>query len=76
MSEKNIELSYEEAFNKMESILKKLEEGNTKLDESLSLYEEGISLYRYCSKIIEESELKITKINEDFEKAEVSSNDI
>ena len=38
-------LTYEEAYNKLESILETLESKSTSLDESLSLYEEGIKLY-------------------------------
>lgn len=57
------ELSYEEAFSKMEDILSKLEAGNIKLDQSLDLYEEGIKLYKHCNKILNEAELKVTKFN-------------
>ena len=57
------ELSYEEAFSKMEDILSKLEAGNIKLDQSLDLYEEGIKLYKNCNKILNEAELKVTKFN-------------
>ena len=35
-------LTYEQAYNKLEDILEKLESKNTSLDESLSLYEEGM----------------------------------
>ena len=64
-------LTYEEAYNKLESILERLESKNTSLDESLSLYEEGIKLYKYCNKLLENAELKISKfsqlgIEEDF----------
>ena len=64
-------LTYEQAYNKLESILEKLESKNTSLDESLSLYEEGINLYKYCNKLLESAELKISKftklgIEEDF----------
>ncbi|WAW15618.1 exodeoxyribonuclease VII small subunit [Peptostreptococcus equinus] len=64
-------LSYEEAYNKMEEILKKLEDGNIKLDESLSLYEEGIHLYKHCTKMLNQAELKISKFNEMQEEVEV-----
>ena len=37
-------LTYEEAYKRLESILSELESKNASLDESLSLYEEGISL--------------------------------
>ena len=64
-------LTYEEAYNKLESILERLESKNTSLDESLSLYEEGIKLYKHCNKLLESAQLKITKfsqlgIEEDF----------
>lgn len=64
-------LTYEEAYNNLESILERLESKNTSLDESLSLYEEGIKLYKHCNKLLENAELKISKfsqlgIEEDF----------
>ena len=64
-------LTYEEAYSKLEIILEKLESKSASLDESLSLYEEGIKLYKHCNKLIENAELKISKfsqlgIEEDF----------
>lgn len=64
-------LTYEQAYNKLEEILEKLESKGTSLDESLSLYEDGISLYKYCNKLLEDAQLKISKfsqlgIEEDF----------
>ena len=55
--------TYEEAYNKLENILEKLESKNASLDESLSLYEEGIRLYKYCNKLLEDAQLKISKFN-------------
>ncbi|WP_296645137.1 exodeoxyribonuclease VII small subunit [Romboutsia sp. 13368] len=64
-------LTYEEAYSKLEIILEKLESKSASLDESLSLYEEGIKLYKHCNKLLENAQLKITKfsqlgIEEDF----------
>lgn len=64
-------LTYEQAYTKLEEILEKLESKSANLDESLSLYEEGISLYKHCNKLLEDAELKISKftqlgIEEDF----------
>ena len=56
-------LTYEQAYNKLEDILEKLESKNTSLDESLNLYEEGISLYKHCNKLLEDAQLKISKFN-------------
>ena len=50
-------LTYEEAYNKLES-------KNTSVDESLSLYEEGIKLYKHCNKLLENAELKISKFSQ------------
>ena len=64
-------LTYEEAYSKLDIILEKLESKSASLDESLSLYEEGIKLYKHCNKLIENAQLKISKfsqlgIEEDF----------
>ena len=57
-------LTYEEAYEKLEDILYKLESNTTSLDDSLNLYEEGISLYKHCNRLLENAQLKITKYNE------------
>ena len=50
-------LTYEEAYKRLESILSELESKNASLDESLSLYEEGI-------KLLDDAKLKISKFNQ------------
>lgn len=57
-------LTYEQAYTKLEEILEKLESKGASLDESLSLYEEGISLYKHCNKLLEGAELKISKFTQ------------
>jgi exodeoxyribonuclease VII small subunit len=57
-------LTYEEAYKKLENILEKLESKSVGLDESLSLYEEGISLYKHCNKLLENAQLKISKFTQ------------
>ena len=57
-------LTYEEAYNKLESILETLASKSTSLDESLSLYEEGIKLYKHCNKLLDNAQLKISKFNQ------------
>ena len=57
-------LTYEEAYNKLESILETLESKSTSLYESLSLYEEGIKLYKHCNKLLDNAQLKISKFNQ------------
>lgn len=57
-------LTYEQAYKKLEEILEKLESKGASLDESLSLYEEGISLYKHCNKLLEDAQIKISKFTQ------------
>ncbi len=59
-----MELTYEQAYSKLEEILNKLETNNASLDESLELYEEGIKLYATCNKLLDKAKFKISKFNE------------
>lgn len=52
-------LSYEEAYNRLESVLERLESGDLPLDEALSLYETGSLLAAHCAHKLEEAELKV-----------------
>lgn len=56
-------IPFEEALEKLETIVTKLQDGSVSLEESVKLYEEGISLSKYCSSILEEAELRIEKVN-------------
>ena len=53
------EQKFEDAFRKLESIVKKLEDGNLSLEESLKDFEEGVRLSRFCSKKLDEAEKKV-----------------
>ncbi len=59
MGEKVAEQKFEEAFQKLESIVKRLEDGNLSLEESLKAFEEGVRLSRFCSKKLDEAEKKV-----------------
>jgi exodeoxyribonuclease VII small subunit len=53
------EQKFEDAFQKLESIVNKLEDGNLSLEESLKAFEEGVRLSRLCSKKLDEAEKKV-----------------
>lgn len=63
MAEK--EVSFEEAMKQLESIATELEKGDLNLDQSVAKFEEGMELSKKCSKILEESEKRITILLKD-----------
>lgn len=52
-------LSYEDAVEKLESLLQVLEKGELSLEESLSLYEQGAALTSHCERKLDEAELRV-----------------
>ena len=60
-------MTYEEAMEKLESILKDLEDGDCSLDESLEKYKEGVQLYKYCNELLTKAEGEIKILLEDDE---------
>lgn len=55
MGEKQIaetieKMSFEEALNALEEIVRQLETGKVKLDEAIDFYERGMLLRRHCEK--------------------------
>ncbi len=63
MAEK--EVSFEEAMKQLENIATELEKGDLNLDQSVAKFEEGMELSKKCSKILEESEKRITILLKD-----------
>lgn len=61
------EQKFEDAFQKLEAIVKKLEEGNLSLEESLKAFEEGVRLSRFCAKKLDEAEKKVEILLKDSE---------
>lgn len=63
MSEQNIKnLSFEEALERLEQIVRRLDSGNAKLEETLSLYEESNELVKYCSELLDTAEQKVVTL--------------
>lgn len=53
------EISFEEAFRRLETIVSTLESGRGELEESLAQYEEGIRLLRRCRQILDGAERRV-----------------
>lgn len=55
-------LSFEEAMQELEGIVKRLEDGRGNLEEAIDMYERGIGLKLHCEKRLREAQMRIEKI--------------
>ncbi len=62
-----VELTFEQAYQELTSIVERLEEGSLSLEESLKLYERGQMLSRWCNTQLDDAELRITQIGSEQE---------
>ncbi|MCK5374541.1 MAG: exodeoxyribonuclease VII small subunit [Alphaproteobacteria bacterium] len=56
-------LSFEEALEELETIVRKLETGEAPLEDSISAYERGTELKRHCEEKLRDAQIKIEKIS-------------
>jgi exodeoxyribonuclease VII small subunit len=57
-------LTFEEAMKELEDIVSRLEKGSLTLDESIEAFQKGITLSKYCNRMLEDMEKKITVLLE------------
>ena len=57
-------MNFEEAIQRLETIVEELEKGDFTLEQSLQKFEEGMALGKECRKFLDEAEAKIRKIVE------------
>lgn len=60
MAEKKV--SFEQAMDRLEEIVRQLERGDAPLEEALSLFEEGTRLVKKCSTQLDKAEQKVSKL--------------
>lgn len=60
MAEKK--MTFEQAMDRLEEIVRQLEQGDAPLEESLSLFEEGTRLVKKCASQLDKAEQKVTKL--------------
>ena len=56
------DLTYEDAFDRLQKITELLENGNVPLDDSIKYYEQGILLKNFCEKKLKDAEMKIKNV--------------
>lgn len=64
MSEVFNEMPLQQAFDALQDIVEKLEDPKITIDESLELYEHACKLVVYCQRRLNETQNRITDINE------------
>ncbi len=55
-------MSFEDALNELEKIVRQIEDGRGKLDDAISAYERGVTLKRHCESKLKEAQAKIEQI--------------
>lgn len=58
-----LELTYEQAFSELESIVEAMESQQQPLDETMKLFERGQVLSIYCTSLLDNAELRIKELN-------------
>jgi len=64
MNAQNEPMTFEQAINCLEAIVRKLEAGELPLDETVRLYEEGQRLRNFCEQYLADAEQRITIIRQ------------
>jgi len=75
MPKKNDTLTFEDALERLESILESMESGDTPLADLVAKFEEGSTLLKICQEKLKEAELKIEKLNINTGEVEVFEDD-
>lgn len=63
-------LPFEAAFAQLEEVVQRLEGGDLPLEEALALYERGMELAGHCQTLLEQAELRVTRLVGEGEEAE------
>lgn len=56
------EMTFEQAFAELESLVEQLEAGQLPLEESLALFERGQALAARCGQLLDSAELKVKQL--------------
>jgi len=62
VTEERNEITFENAFKRLELILDKMNSNQTSLDESLALFEEAEGLITFCNRKLIDAEQKVEKL--------------
>ncbi len=63
----NAEKSFEQLYQELDILVKSMESGQLSLDDSIKSYEKGMNLQQQCRERLSQAELKLEKIQVDFQ---------
>ena len=66
-------VNFEVSLQKLKKIIEKLEDGEISLEESVKSFEEGIGLVKECQKQLSQAELKVKKLLDNGDTADLDS---
>ena len=58
--------SFETLYRKLEETVEKLDRGGLSLEDAIALYEEGMRLAKRCQELLDEAELRVTRLRQAF----------
>jgi exodeoxyribonuclease VII small subunit len=56
------EMTYEQAFRELETVVQRLEAGELPLEEALGLFERGQALAGRCGELLDQAELRLKQL--------------
>jgi exodeoxyribonuclease VII small subunit len=59
------ELTFEQAYAELESIVSTLESEERNLDEAIAQYERGQTLAKHCADLLDKAEIKVQQLSGD-----------
>lgn len=65
--------SFEELYRQLEEKVSLLEQGGLSLDDSLAAYEDAVGLAQKCQEMLDQAELRITRLRESVAAADAYS---
>jgi exodeoxyribonuclease VII small subunit len=60
-------LSFEEAYARLETAVAALQDGQMPLEQALRHYEEGMKLAQHCNELLQKAELRVQQLSVDSE---------
>lgn len=73
MSKEEQKISFEEALEELEVIVRKLETGQVKLDDAVKHYEKGVKLKKFCEDKLKNAKARIDMVSSSNESGEVKT---